>query len=600
MSTSNSIKQLPTHIINRIAAGEVIERPASIIKELVDNAIDAGATRLEIRVIAGGINHIKISDNGHGVRRGEIALALTRHATSKLQDDELVNIDTFGFRGEALPSIAAVSKLTLTTWHQDDRQATKATANQLQQAIMPEHGTIVEVEDLFYNIPARLKFLKSETAEWKAICDVLKTMAIVHHHVTMQIYHNNNLIYDYASSDDKLDRIRQIFGESIAKNIVKVTGSDESYDLEVYAYVGLPTFHKANRLQQWLYINNRHIKEKTFAYTLSLAYRDVLPHGRHPFAIVFLDVPKRFIDINVHPAKIEARFYDIQAINRLIRKTIEHNWNNSLDATKTAISSLKPDSSFGFTPPTNYHNYEKKPLAFDSSSYQKSGATTNLVRSHTRSLGQPPAVIAEENNPRVVETPQQDAGFLGYAKGQIKDTYIVSEAEDGLIITDQHAAHERLVYEKLKRQYDENIELTSKTLLIPQIIELSAEESEVILNNSHELKGFIIEKFGTNAISIKSIPAIINDKNINQLIKNIAEMLLEHGTTKVLEQHIHHIISTIACHGSIRAGRRMTTEEMNTILRDMEQTPKSGQCNHGRPTYVKLNWNEVEKLFGRK
>jgi DNA mismatch repair protein MutL len=209
-------------------------------------------------------------------------------------------------------------------------------------------------------------------------------------------------------------------------------------------------------------------------------------------------------------------------------------------------------------------------------------------------------VIAEENNPRVVETPQQDAGFLGYAKGQIKDTYIVSEAEDGLIITDQHAAHERLVYEKLKRQYDENIELTSKTLLIPQIIELSAEESEVIINNSHELKGFIIEKFGTNAISIKSIPAIINDKNINQLIKNIAEMLLEHGTTKVLEQHIHHIISTIACHGSIRAGRRMTTEEMNTILRDMEQTPKSGQCNHGRPTYVKLNWNEVEKLFGRK
>ncbi len=616
---SSKIKILPTNLINRIAAGEVVERPASVVKELVENSLDAKANQIDIDFSDGGKTYISISDNGIGMSKEDLELCLLRHATSKLPDEDLFNIKFFGFRGEALPSIASVAKVKISSFSKETQEANQVyiEAGNLiyNKPSNISEGTKIEITDLFYATPARLKFLKSDRSEKAKIVDVINKFAMANPKCGFSLRENGKIILDYKNqliSDDAwLNRIGEIIGEDFQKNCVEINTKRGNAELKGFA--SLPTFNRSSSAEQYLFVNNRPVRDKAILGAIRGAYLDFLARDRNAIVALFLTLPADEVDVNVHPAKAEVRFRFEAEIRGLIVGAIKMALTN---AGHRASNTISEQALRNFEISNSSNNFEQnyrqeqnflseKTANFYSGkniiNYQKNNFSSKIFAPQDL----PPSAknyISEnynQNNKNEIQPLKEYP--LGVAKAQIFENYIISEAPDGLVIVDQHAAHERLTYEKMKKQFAEKSIQTQK-LLIPIIIDLDEVKLNIILEKSEELKffGIIFEKFGNKAISITEIPAIIKNDNIESLILDIISDYQEHNSQISLNEKFEHILETIACHYSVRSGRILNNYEMNSLLREMEETPFSGQCNHGRPTYIKLKFEDIEKLFGRK
>lgn len=613
------IRILPDNLVNQIAAGEVVERPASVVKELVENAIDAGADKIEVTLVGGGKNLIIISDNGKGMTADELVLAIERHATSKLADGDLFNIKHLGFRGEALPSIGAVSRLSITSRAINADEAFKIEVNGGSKSeVMPAAhscGTRIEVRDLFYATPARLKFLKADSSEAAQCIDTVNRIAMA-----------NPQISFYLTSDDKkkislnacqgelfearLKRLAEVMGKEFAANSLLIDAQREN--TRISGYVSLPTLNKANSLSQYLFVNSRPVRDKLLLGAIKGAYQDVLASNRYPMCALFFDVNPAYVDVNVHPAKAEVRFFDGNEVRGLLVGSIRR---------ALALGDKSTAQTLDITSLVKTQNLvSDTKIEFEPKSWQTHDDTTNFISEDVREIRMPqtlsPVSFAsyrkqadlpdlEWAHSVKVEDCSSDTsqiGPLGLAKAQFHDTYIISQAEDSIIIVDQHAAHERIVMEKLKSGLLQKQKPVSQMLLIPEIVDLSYAEKEKILSQAENLLqlGLSVEEFGASAVIIREIPALISGANVKKLITDLAAEIAEWGGQFSLTAKLHRICATIACHGSVRSGRRLNADEMNRLLRDMEKTEHSGQCNHGRPTYVSLKLSDIEKLFDRR
>ena len=613
------IRVLPDNLINQIAAGEVVERPASVIKELVENSIDAGATVVTVTLTGGGKNLIIIEDNGKGMTKEELELAVQRHATSKLPDDNLFNIKHLGFRGEALPSIASISRMTITskkTSNSDTAWKLEIEGGKKSKISPAAHnkGTRIEVRDLFYATPARLKFLKTEASEAGACIDILNRIALANPQVSFTLISDGKKkislsAHQDTSLDARLQRVSDILGREFADNSLQILAERDG--LRISGYISLPTLNKANSLSQYLFVNNRPVRDKLLLGAIKGAYQDVLAHNRYPVLALFFEVDPGSVDVNVHPAKAEVRFYDNNLVRGLLVSSIRHALLQG--AGHTANTTTLDDFIPKFDTPNTMFAQETNHRPFNNDCHcERSAATQSSDSSiYSHSFQSRPSRSRQSSIPdleRVYSVKTEDTttrssdeiGELGLAKAQFHDTYIISQNEDSIIIIDQHASHERIVMEKLKSNLIRG-NVASQMLLIPEIVELSASNKARILEAAPDLSklGLIVEEFGTTDIIIREVPALISDSNVKKLIEDLSEELAEWGKDYALEEKLHHICATIACHGSVRAGRRLNSDEMNRLLRDMEKTELSGQCNHGRPTYIKLNIKDIERLFKR-
>lgn len=609
------IRILPNNLVNQIAAGEVVERPASVIKELVENAIDAGATSIEVRLVDGGKSLMTVTDNGKGMSADELVLAVERHATSKLPDDNLFNINFLGFRGEALPSIASVARLTIISRTKDSDSGWKIEVNGGEKsAPVPaahNQGTRIEVRDLFYATPARLKFLKTGSAETTQCVDIMQRIALANPGIAFYLYEGDKKKLALPACngdlfDARLERLGAVMGREFSDNSILIDAERDS--VRISGYVSLPTLNKANSLSQFLFVNNRPVRDKLLLGAIRGAYQDVLAGGRYPLCALFFDVDPRYVDVNVHPAKAEVRFYDNALVRGLLVSAIRNGLNAQANRANNAINLEElvhdniPDFSQPQAPQTGF-SWEGLKTHTSPSTPQVSRIYQSLNQGYGRRQAELPelerkfSVRVEE----VEDTVQRsDIGPLGLAKAQFHDTYIIAQNEDSLIIVDQHAAHERIVMEKLKAGLAQG-NVASQILLIPEIVDLPAPEKERILAAAPELEklGLAVEEFGTTAVIVRETPALLGECDVKKLITDLAEEMAEWGTGFELTEKLHLVCATIACHGSVRAGRRLNAEEMNRLLRDMEKTPHSGQCNHGRPTYVELKISDIAKLFDR-
>jgi len=599
-----AIRQLPPNLINRIAAGEVVERPASVVKELVENAIDAGATRIDVTAAGGGLQLIRVSDNGAGMSRDDLVLAVERHATSKLEDDNLSNILTLGFRGEALPSIGAVARLSITSRARGAKDAwTIAIDGGRKSEPKPAaraQGTEVEVRDLFYATPARLKFMKSERAETAAIADAVKRLALAHPHIAFSLSSGERTTLRLEACppgllDHALARLGRILGSDFVDDARPVSAARGGVKVEGFA--GLPTLHRPNGLNLYLVVNGRPVRDKLIAGTVRAAYGDLLPRGRYPMLALFVTLPPEEVDVNVHPAKTELRFRDAQGVRSLLIAALR---DCLAAAGHRATGSLSRDALRRIAP---------SPAAPDHTT--RSGTYRSHVRTSASGLAKrAQASLEEVSSPSadmrgVATDDEASAGFpLGAARAQVQDTFIIAQTDDALVIVDQHAAHERLVYERLKRSIA-NGGIARQLLLIPEVVELDGDAAAALLAASDALErfGLVIEPFGSATIAVREVPSLLGNSDVKGLLDDVAATLLEAedgDAAKLLADRLDHVLSTMACHGSVRAGRRLSPEEMNALLRDMEATPFSGQCNHGRPTYVELKLIDIERLFQRR
>lgn len=609
-----AIRLLPPNLINQIAAGEVIERPASALKELMENAIDAGATTIQISIREGGRSYISVADNGSGMTRADMELAVQRHATSKLPDGDLFNIQTLGFRGEALPSIGAVARLKLTSHHRDADEAWQISVEGGEQKpIMPVSfpiGTRVEVADLFFATPARLKFLKTITTEVNHIVDMVNRTAMSHPEIAFMLKDERRVILDFPAVQDKMERLRRIMGGEFKDNALIIEAKRSEMSLS--GYVGLPTLNRANANLQYLFVNNRPVKDKLLNGALRAAYQDFLARDRHPLVALYLTVPPADVDMNVHPAKTEVRFKDPARIRNVIVSALKEALHQaghraSTTVAATAFQSMKSG------PNTTFH--ERKPIqpyVQNVTSGLRTGGgelaaqrVSNPVPDlQAQSLGvsRPPreAFIPEPVEPK----PEVDVLAehpLGEARAQVHGTYIIAESQKGIVIVDQHAAHERLVYEQMKKAFQSQ-GLQRQLLLVPEFVELTEAQVDLLMPHQPDLKdfGLMFEKVGPQSVLVRETPAILGDVNVSRLVQDLVDELEELGNPHSLKEKVDYVLATIACHGSVRAGKRLSQTEMNALLRQMEETPHSGQCNHGRPTYVELAKVDVEKLFGRR
>lgn len=602
------IRQLSETMINQIAAGEVIERPASVVKELVENALDAGAGRVEIVTAGGGLNLIRVTDDGGGIPEQELELAVARHCTSKLSTD-INDIRSLGFRGEALPSIGSVARLSIRS-----RTAAGDSAAEISieggriapvRPAAANRGTTVEVRDLFFATPARLKFMKGERAESSATSDVIKRIAIAFPAVRFTLAGSDRSTLELPATDDtpegQLRRLAQVMGADFPENSIAIDAGREGVRLT--GHVSIPSFTRANALQQYAYVNGRPVRDKLILGAVRAAYSDYLPRDRHPVVALFVTCDPQEVDANVHPAKTEVRFRNAGLVRALIVHALkdglarEGKRTAANTADGAALSAFRP----AFTPP--------RPGNWDwraSPSYP-----VNPMRAFEGAAA--PAFAEPGQAAFDVGTPTADVRFeaapapdlldrpLGAARTQIHETYIVSQTRDGLIVVDQHAAHERIVYERLKASLAKN-GVQRQILLIPEIVELDEATVEKLLDRAEELASFglAIESFGPGAVAVRETPSLLGKANAAGLLRDLAEHMAEWDEALPLERRLMHVAATMACHGSVRAGRRLKPEEMNALLREMEDTPNSGQCNHGRPTYVELKLSDIEKLFGRR
>ena len=617
-----AIRQLPPNLINRIAAGEVVERPASVVKELVENAIDAGASRIDVTVRGGGLQLIRVSDDGAGMNARDLELAVERHATSKLKGEDLSHILTLGFRGEALPSIGAVARLAITSRAQDDSEAYRIEVDGGRKAPLKPAarapGTDVEVRDLFYATPARLKFMKSERAETAAIADAVKRLALAHPEIAFSLSNGERTTLRLEACppgllDHALSRLGRILGAEFVEDALPVSATRGT--VQVDGYAGLPTLHRPNGLSIYLVVNGRPVRDRLIAGTVRAAYGDLVPRGRYPMVTLFVDIPPEEVDVNVHPAKTELRFRDANGVRSLLIGAVRealaaagHRATTSL--AQDALQRMRPADGPALSQEGEGRVYQSQPRAYwgpSRPSYRSPDSMAFSDRSQAP-LDQAPlegvSVPSADMRGGAAQETTAEAYPLGAARAQVQDTFIIAQTGDALVIVDQHAAHERLVYERLKRGL-ENGGVARQLLLIPDIVELSPEAIDGLLGATDELErfGLVIESFGPQAVAVREVPALLGTCDTRTLLNDLAGILLdaEDGSgANALRDRLDHVLSTMACHGSVRAGRRLTPEEMNALLRDMEKTPFSGQCNHGRPTYVELKLTDIEKLFQRR
>jgi DNA mismatch repair protein MutL len=601
------VRQLPEQVVNRIAAGEVVERPASVVKELVENAIDAGASRIDVFTDGGGRRRIGITDDGGGMNYDDLALAVDRHATSKLDSEDLLEIRTLGFRGEALPSIGAVARLGITTRHPSEPHAWSLSVDGGEKSkIMPAalgQGTRVEVSDLFYATPARLKFLKTDRTEAEAIREVVRRLAMARPDIAFALAGEERAPVTWAAAlpgpAGRLTRLGDILGAEFRASAIEVRAEREGVSVEGFA--AAPSLTRANALGQYLFVNGRPVRDKLILGAVRAAYSDYLPRDRHPVVALFVGLDTREVDANVHPAKTEVRFRNAGLVRALIVHALKDGLaregrRTAANSGGAAISSFR--SSDGSRP--NAWDWRRSP------SYP-----VNSMRTFAGSAG--PGFAEHEQRTFDVGAPTADVRFeaqlpadlidrpLGAARTQIHETYIVSQTRDGLIVIDQHAAHERIVYEQLKASLARN-GMQRQILLIPEIVELDEASVEQLLKRAGELASFglAVDSFGPGAVAVRETPALLGNLDAASLLRDLAEHIVEWDEALPLERRLMHVAATMACHGSVRAGRRLRPEEMNALLRQMEETPNSGQCNHGRPTYVELKLSDIEKLFGRR
>ncbi|HEY7900180.1 MAG TPA: DNA mismatch repair endonuclease MutL [Caulobacteraceae bacterium] len=594
------IRRLPPDLVNRIAAGEVVERPASVVKELIENALDAGATRIEVQADGGGLARILVADDGRGMSAEELPLAVERHATSKLTPDadgryDLLRIATLGFRGEALPSIGSVARLVIASRAIGaDSAFALSLDGGAMGAVRPSpfagrHGTRIEVRELFYATPARLKFMKSERAEALAIGEVVRRAAMAHPEVGFALDLDQRrglrLTAEAGGEAGRLARIAAVLGQDFTPNALAIDMSRDGVRLSGFA--GLPTYNRGVAAHQYLFVNGRPVRDRLLQGALRAAYADVLARDRHPVAVLFLDLEPALVDVNVHPAKAEVRFRDAAAVRGLLVGAVRHalaaaGHRASSTVAAQAMASFRPGSS---------------PRGAEGFSAWRAGAWSPTLpglagvsaRAEPDFLYDGPPASAPEDQP------------LGAARAQVHATYILAQTRDGVIIVDQHAAHERLVYETMKAQMAAG-GVARQALLLPEVVELDPGAAEALAARAEELAGLglVIEAFGVGAVLVREIPALLGETEIAGLVRDIADDVAENGAALALAERLAEVCSTMACHGSVRAGRRLTAEEMNALLRQMEATPHSGQCNHGRPTYVELKLADIERLFGRR
>ncbi|MBS4046954.1 MAG: DNA mismatch repair endonuclease MutL [Alphaproteobacteria bacterium] len=633
-----AIRRLPETLVNRIAAGEVVERPASAVKELVENAIDAGARRIDIATVSGGRTLISVSDDGKGMAPDDLPVAVERHATSKLPGDDLLNIQWLGFRGEALPSIGAVARLGIVT-----REKQSDSAWQLEVdagkvgAVKPAAagpGTRIEVRDLFYAVPARLKFLKTDRAEDLAVQEIVRRLAMAHAGIAFTLQQDgrtsfradavpDNLLDDPQNTQrpdlQRLGRLEQILGRDFADNAVEIRAEREGIALTGYA--GLPTYNRGNAQHQYLFVNGRPVRDKLFVGAVKGAYADFLSHDRHPVVSLFLQVPAEQVDVNVHPAKAEVRFRDPGLVRGLIVGALRHalaeaGHRASTTVAQAALGALRPQSSPTMPLPfqSTFGGGASRWRGYDNLRPASVPGMAEAAALYNAPQGDFSADVSGEvsagANGLAPAARNEDAGNspvplqsypLGAARGQLHETYIVAQTADGIVIVDQHAAHERLVYERMKVNLEAG-KVPRQALLLPEVVELTEAEAGRLAARATELAelGLILEGFGAGAVVVREVPALLGDVAVQNLVRDLADAIAEYGNVLPLREKLEEVCGTMACHGSVRAGRRLTLDEMNALLRQMEATPHSGQCNHGRPTYVELKLADIEKLFGRR
>ena len=590
------IRRLPSSLINRIAAGEVVERPAAAVKELVENALDAKATKIDVTLREGGQALIIVSDDGGGMGRDELALALERHATSKLPDEDLWNIHSFGFRGEALPSIASVSRLSLISRAKGSDEAWQLDVEGGEmgapQPASLQQGTRVEVRDLFFATPARLKFLKTPRTESDYAREVIERLALANPAVDFTFQEDDKKPLHYGRGLDAAHRIADVMGVEFTENSAAIEIIREGG--RVTGYASLPTLHAATTRGQYIFVNGRPVRDKVLLSALRAAYGDLLPSGRHPLAVLFIDVPAHEVDVNVHPAKTEVRFRDAARIRGLMISGIRHALQGAAQFTS---STLTPQAVEMFHP----QSYAQGTQVFaDGAAAEPQYFPTHAAQGNFAAsvAAFPPQA---RNAEAMAEVAISSAGRLGAAVAQIHGTFIVAQTGIGVIIVDQHAAHERIVYEKLKQGLTKH-EIKRQILLVPEVIDMDESSAQRILSRAGQLAelGLVVEMFGGNTLLVREVPALLGNTDVAALLRDMADELAEFDESSLLRDRLEEISSTMACHGSVRAGRRLTIDEMNALLRQMEQTPNSAQCNHGRPTYVELKKEDLERLFERR
>lgn len=579
------IRLLPQNLVNQIAAGEVVERPASAIKELIENAIDAGATQIEVRLSNGGKTYFSVADSGKGMSPEELSLAIQRHATSKLPKDDLLDINFLGFRGEALPSIASVSKMTITSRTQDSDtgwQIKIAGGKAVAPVPAPRsQGTTIEVNELFYNVPARLKFLKSDQSEQGAVREVFDRLAMSHPEITFSLATESRKLTHYPATESLFDRVAMVIGHQFKENALPVQAEYE--EIKLSGFIGLPTYTRATSSEQYLFVNGRSVKDKVLLGAVRGAYQGLMGHGSegHPVLALFLSVPKDKIDVNVSPAKTEVRFAEAGRIRGLLvaslRNTLaEHGQKTASTISIGALDTFTPQKTFtpNWTPV--HHTQPVQHTLQLADSYQVK-----------REILPPP--------------PTNDDYFppLGLAKAQVHKTYIIAQTKEGFVVVDQHAAHERLTYEKMMKNCGERPQ--TQLLLVPEIVDLKPEEVALLNARATELKelGWVIDPFGTDSVAVRELPALLDKTDILKTIQDLVDTLHDFDDTVLLKDKMKDICARMACHGSVRAGRSLSIDEMNALLRQMEACGTSGQCIHGRPTYIEMKLKDIEKLFNR-
>jgi DNA mismatch repair protein MutL len=621
------IKLLSPRLANQIAAGEVVERPSSVIKELLENSLDAGATRLDIEVEDGGIKLMRVRDNGSGIAKDDLPLALSRHATSKIYElDDLEAVATLGFRGEALASISSVARLALISSHQDDSAGWQVVAEgrDMETEVSPAphpRGTTVEVRDLFFNTPARRKFLRTEKTEYTHLEDVVKKLALSRFDVAFNLRHNGRAIYAWRAGDSQLEqerRVAQVCGPAFMESAVHL--DIERNGLRLWGWVALPTFSRSQADLQHFYVNGRAIRDKLVSHAVRQAYQDVLYHGRHPAFVLYLELDPSTVDVNVHPTKHEVRFRDNRSVHDFIYSSLHHALakvrpedslkKNLVDENSgeifgeqsfglsqpkmvqgIAVGEFRGQERIGFGPVSNSGSY--------ATAYTAASVDQSAVREQMTTYGElhRPTATATYSLP---VTQSEDIPPLGYAIAQLKGIYILAENAQGLIVVDMHAAHERIIYERMKESFACG-GIQTQPLLVPESIAVSQKEADCAEQFADIFKnlGFEIQRAGPETLLIRQLPVVLNRARVEQLVRDVLSDLIEHGTSERIQHHINEILGTMACHGSVRANRKLTIPEMNALLRDMEATERSGQCNHGRPTWLLQSLDDLDKLFMR-
>jgi len=597
------VRQLSEAVVNRIAAGEVVERPASVVKELVENALDAGATRIDVLTDGGGRRLIRVTDDGAGMTRADLELCVERHATSKLDGDDLLAIHTLGFRGEALPSIGSVARLTITTRHMSEPHAwclsvDAGDKSEIKPAAL-SRGTTIEVRDLFYATPARLKFLKTDRSEGEAVREVVRRLAMSRPDVafTLAGEERTPVTWSAAGEEEPLVRLGDVLGADFRANAIAINAEREGVRVEGFA--GLPTLSRANSLGQYLFVNGRPVRDKLMVGAVRGAYADYLPRDRHPVLALFVTLPTSEVDVNVHPAKTEVRFRDAGLVRGLIVSALKHALaREGQRAASTGggatIAAFRPVTRRA---PFDWRNSPSRPTPWTPTQGNVALGFEEVAQA-AFDVGGPSADARAESfapAPDLIDKP------LGAARAQIHETYIVTQTRDGLVVVDQHAAHERIVYERMKAALDKS-GIGRQLLLIPEIVELDESDAARLVARAADLErfGLVLEAFGPGAVAVRETPSMLGDVDVRGLVTDLAEHMAEWDDSLPLERRLLHVSATMACHGSVRAGRRLKPDEMNALLREMESTPNSGQCNHGRPTYVELKLGDIERLFGRK